>query len=134
MASLICLSPLVSMPFLGHPLSSTFVYIWSRRNPDTRLSFLGLLVFTAPYLPWVLMGFSLVLHGTIPKDEIMGVVIGHIWYFFSDVYPPLHGGSRPLDPPMWWRRLFEGRRNDDTANAINHEFAVAGAEVAPEVR
>jgi hypothetical protein len=91
------------MPFLGHPLSSTLVYIWARRNPDTRLSFLGLLVFTAPYLPWVLMGFSLVLHGTIPKDEIMGVVIGHVWYFFSDVYPPLHNGSRPFDPPMWWR-------------------------------
>lgn len=133
MTCLICISPLVSMPFLGHPLSSTFVYIWSRRNPDTRLSFLGLLVFTAPYLPWVLMGFSLVLHGTIPKDEIMGVVIGHVWYFFSDVYPPLHGGSRPLDPPMWWRRLFEGRR-DESANGINHEIAVAGAEVAPEVR
>ncbi|KAK6850134.1 Der1-like family-domain-containing protein [Apiospora arundinis] len=98
MAFLLVLSPLVAMPFLGHPLSSIMVYIWSRRNPDTRLSFLGLLVFTAPYLPWVLMGFSLVMHGTIPKDEIMGVVIGHIWYFFTDVYPPMHNGSRPLDP------------------------------------
>jgi Derlin-2/3 len=137
MASLILLSPLVSMPFLGHPLSSTLVYIWSRRNPDTRLSFLGLLVFTAPYLPWVLMGFSLILHGSVPKDEIMGVLIGHVWYFFSDVYPPLHGGSRPLDPPMWWRRLFEGRpaREDTGAIGVNHEIAVAGAEVAPpEVR
>lgn len=106
MVFLLILSPLVSMPFLGHPLSSTLVYIWSRRNPDTRLSFLGLLVFSAPYLPWVLMAFSLTLHGTVPKDELMGVVIGHIWYFFTDVYPPLHGGSRPLDPPMWWRRIF----------------------------
>ena len=112
MAFLLILSPLVSMPFLGHPLSSTLVYIWSRRNPDTRLSFLGLLVFSAPYLPWVLMAFSLTLHGTIPKDELMGVVIGHIWYFFTDVYPPLHGGSRPLDPPMWWRRIF-GMSNTD---------------------
>ncbi|KAI0117609.1 derlin-2 [Hypoxylon sp. NC0597] len=127
MAFLIVLSPLVSMPFLGHPLSSTLVYIWSRRNPNTRLSFLGLLVFTAPYLPWVLMGFSLVMHGTVPKDEIMGVVIGHIWYFFTDVYPPMHNGARPLDPPMWWRRLFEGRQQrEETANTINNEFAVAG--------
>lgn len=75
--SLILLSPLVSMPFLGSPLSSSLVYIWSRRDPDTRLSFLGLFVFTAPYLPWVLMGFSLLLHNTIPKDEIMGVIVGH---------------------------------------------------------
>jgi len=106
MTSLLLLSPFVSMPFLGHPLSSTLVYIWSRRNPDMLMSFLGLLVFRAPYLPWVLMGISFVMHGTIPRDEFMGVAIGHVWYFFNDVYPPLHGGSRPLDPPMWWRRLF----------------------------
>ncbi|KFH43105.1 Derlin-like protein [Hapsidospora chrysogenum ATCC 11550] len=126
MASLIALSPLVSMPFLGHPLSSTLVYIWSRRNPDTRLSFLGLLVFTAPYLPWVLMGFSLVMHGTVPRDEIMGVVIGHVWYFFTDVYPPLHNGSRPLDPPRWWRRLFEGRLANESDNGANNDIMVAG--------
>jgi Derlin-2/3 len=127
------------MPFLGHPLSSTLVYIWSRRNPDTRLSLLGLLVFTAPYLPWVLMGFSFVLHGTIPKDEIMGVVIGHVWYFFNDVYPPLHNGSRPFDPPAWWRRIFEGRaqrrEEDNTAEEVDGDLAVApGPAPAPEVR
>lgn len=80
------------------------------------------------------MGFSLILHGTIPKDEIMGVVIGHVWYFFSDVYPPLHNGSRPLDPPMWWRRLFEGRqRRDEATGEVNNELAAAAAP-APEVR
>ncbi|KAI9780582.1 MAG: hypothetical protein M1835_004458 [Candelina submexicana] len=150
---LLAISPLLSMPFLGTALSSSLVYVWSRRNPETRLSFLGLLVFTAPYLPWVLMAFSLVLHGTVPKDEICGVVVGHgrflisntywtrrmlmecaVWYFFNDVYPPLHNGQRPLDPPMWWRRLFEGRptqegMNTDTA-PINHDIAAAAA---PEV-
>ena len=63
------------------------------------------------------MGFSLVTHGTVPRDEIMGVVIGHIWYFFNDVYPPLHNNSRPLDPPAWWVRLF-GRRRDQVNQQI----------------
>ncbi len=67
----------------------------------------------------------------IPKDEIMGVVIGHVWYFFSDVYPPLHNGARPFDPPMWWRRIFEGRPRHESTDAINNEMAVAAA---PEVR
>lgn len=84
------------------------------------------------------MGFSLVMHGTVPKDEIMGVVIGHIWYFFSDVYPPMHNGSRPLDPPRFWRRLFETRRQrrDDDATAIENEFAMGGGPelAAAEVR
>lgn len=74
------MSPLFSIPFLGQGLSSTLVYIWSRRNPDTRLSFLGLMVFRAPYLPWVLIAFSFVMHGSIPKDEICGIVVGHSEY------------------------------------------------------
>lgn len=143
------------MPFLGSALSSSLVYIWSRRNPETRISFLGLLVFTAPYLPWVLMAFSLVLHGSIPKDEICGVIVGHsmssldllmkqydkdvnakkntVWYFFSDVYPSLHDNQRPLDPPTWWRRIFEGRPPaiDTDATPMNAEVAAAAT---PEVR
>lgn len=53
------------------------------------------------------MAFSLVVYQTVPKDEILGVAVGHVWYFFNDVYPTLHGGHRPLDPPGWWHRLFE---------------------------
>jgi len=152
---LLALSPMLSIPFLGSALSSSLVYIWSRRNPETRLSFLGLLVFTAPYLPWVLMAFSLVLHGTVPKDEICGVIVGHsmfpllvpqagllrigsadlvgvlVWYFFSDVYPSLHGGSRPLDPPQFWRNLFERAQPGTGAAPIDNEIAAAAA---PEVR
>lgn len=65
------------MPFLGTALSSSLVYIWSRRNPEVRMSFLGLLVFTAPYLPWVLLGFGMLVHGQVPKDELCGIVVGH---------------------------------------------------------
>lgn len=84
------------------------------------------------------MAFSLVVHGTIPKDEICGVVVGHIWYFFSDVYPSLNDGRRPLDPPAWWRRIFEGSRGTAAPGAahgtranVNNDFAAAAV---PEVR
>ncbi|KAL6704586.1 hypothetical protein ACN47E_008096 [Coniothyrium glycines] len=106
---LLCIAPIFSMAFLGSALSSTLIYIWSRKNPDTMLSFLGLLVFKAPYLPWVLLAFSLIMHGTVPKDEMCGIVVGHIWYYFNDIYPPLHNNHSPLDPPAWWIRLIEGR-------------------------
>lgn len=124
---------------MGSALSSTLIYIWSRKNPDTMLSFLGLLVFKAPYLPWVLLAFSLVMHGTVPKDEMCGIVVGHstspshctrnltltltVWYYFNDIFPPLHNGRSPLDPPTWWIRLFDGApapteetREDDERN------------------
>lgn len=75
--TLLTIAPLSSQAFLGTTLSSTLVYIWSRRNPDTRLSFLGLLTFKAPWLPWVLIAFNVVLHGHWPKDELCGIVVGH---------------------------------------------------------
>ena len=75
--TLLAIAPLFNQAFLGATLSSTFVYIWSRRNPDTRLSFLGVITFKAPWLPWVLIAFNVVLHGHWPKDEICGIVVGH---------------------------------------------------------
>lgn len=43
------------------------VYIWSRRSPQVRVNFFGL-TFQAPFLPWVLMGFSLLLGNSILVD------------------------------------------------------------------
>ncbi len=55
-------------------------------------------------LPWVLMGFSLIAHGSIPKDEIMGVVVGHIYYFFNDVCRTAAQRLRShLEPPRFYK-------------------------------
>ncbi|KAF9582270.1 hypothetical protein BGW38_000427 [Lunasporangiospora selenospora] len=101
--SLLCLSPFVSMPFLGSPLAFTLVYIWSRRNPSIPLNFLGLFVFTAPYLPWVLLGFTLLLNSHFPTGDLMGIAVGHIYYFFEDVWPKeqASGGRRYLQTPSF---------------------------------
>ena len=65
------------------------------------------------------------LHGAV---ELMMVAV---WYFFSDVYPPLHQGHKPLDPPNWWIRLFEGRRDDieetEETEAVRMERDIAAA-------
>ncbi|KAK1063574.1 hypothetical protein LTR74_009317 [Friedmanniomyces endolithicus] len=134
--SLLAIAPISNQAFLGTTLSSTLVYIWSRRNPDVRLSFLGLLTFKAPWLPWVLIAFNVVLHGHWPKDELCGIAVGHVWYFFNDIYPSTHGGHRPMDPPLWWIRLFErgalavpAPDSDIHAAALNRDVA---APVVPD--
>ncbi|KAK0929507.1 hypothetical protein LTR91_009518 [Friedmanniomyces endolithicus] len=136
--SLLAIAPVSNQAFLGTTLSSTLVYIWSRRNPDVRLSFLGLLTFKAPWLPWVLIAFNVVLHGHWPKDELCGIAVGDVWYFFNDIYPSTHGGHRPMDPPQWWIRLFErgalavpAPDSDIHAAALNRDVA---APVVPDVR
>ncbi|KAF8946256.1 hypothetical protein BGZ47_000941 [Haplosporangium gracile] len=104
--SLLCLSPFVAIPFLGSPLAFTLVYIWSRRNPSIPLNFLGLFVFTAPYLPWVLLGFTLLLNSHFPTGDLMGIAVGHIYYFFEDVWPKeqASGGRRYLQTPSFLTR------------------------------
>lgn len=78
------------------------VYVWSRRNPYVRMNFFGLLNFQAPYLPWVLLAFSLLLGNAILVD-LMGIAVGHIYYFLEDVFPNQSGGFRILETPkfMW---------------------------------
>jgi len=74
---LLCVAPIFSIAFLGSALSNTLIYIWCRKNPDTMLSILGIIVFKAPFLPWVLLSFSLVMHSTVPKEELCGIIVGH---------------------------------------------------------
>ena len=74
--------------FLGHPLSFMMVYIWGRTpdNINVRLSFLGVFVFSAPYLPWVMLGFSFFL-GNPFETDLLGIIAGHLYYFLEFVYP-----------------------------------------------
>ena len=51
-------------------------------------SLLGLIAFTAPYLPWALLGFSLLLGHDVTSD-LLGIGVGHIYYFLADVFPAL---------------------------------------------
>ncbi|RKP25912.1 Derlin [Syncephalis pseudoplumigaleata] len=96
--SLLLLAPLTSSPFLGATLAYVLVYVWSRREPWVRLNFLGVLVFRAPFLPWVLLGFSALLGGGFPVGHLMGIAIGHVYYFLEDVWPN-EGGHRWLATP-----------------------------------
>lgn len=55
----------VNLLFLGQAFTIMLVYVWSRRNPFIRMNFFGILNFLAPYLPWALLGFSVILGNTI---------------------------------------------------------------------
>ncbi|RHZ90090.1 hypothetical protein Glove_8g40 [Diversispora epigaea] len=123
--ALILLSPLSNMPFLGSPLAFALVYIWSRRNPFIRLNFVGLFVFSAPFLPWVLLGFSLLLNNVFPTGDMMGIAVGHVYYFFEDVWPNERnsGGRRWLKTPQIIVRMFEGIQNDPRTEPIEVDAA-----------
>lgn len=95
-----------SLVFLGQAFTIMLVYVWSRRNPFVRMSFFGILTFRAPFLPWVLVGFSLLLGNPIIVDGI-GIACGHIYYFLEDVFPLQEHGFRILHTPKILKWLFD---------------------------
>ena len=109
---MLAIAPLLSVHFLGSSLAFMMVYVWGRRNDAVRMSFLGLFPFTAPYLPWVLLAFSVLL-GNPATTDLVGIAVGHAYYYLEFVYPrvaEIRGFrvTRVLAVPEAVRRL--GRR------------------------
>uniref|UniRef100_A0A8C2YNZ9 Derlin n=1 Tax=Chinchilla lanigera TaxID=34839 RepID=A0A8C2YNZ9_CHILA len=110
----------VSLVFLGQAFTIMLVYVWSRRNPYVRMNFFGLLNFQAPFLPWVLMGFSLLLGNSIIVD-LLGIAVGHIYFFLEDVFPTQPGGVRILKTPSILRTIFDTPDEDPNYNPLPEE-------------
>lgn len=80
----------VNILFLGHAFTIMLVYIWSRQNEHVLMNFFGLFNFYAPYLPWVLFGFSFILGNSILVD-LLGIAVGHIYYYLETICPSRFG-------------------------------------------
>lgn len=106
------IQPFSKIKFLGQPLAFMMVYVWGRspENADVRMGLLGVLPFSAPYLPWILLLFSFVIGNPIETD-LLGIVVGHIYYFLEFVYPvvaEIRGWrtKRILCTPLFLHHLF----------------------------
>jgi Derlin-2/3 len=98
-------APYTRLLLFSHSLSFMVMYVWARRNPYLRLTVFGIMNFTAPYWPWVNVLFTLLL-GASPKANLLGIVVGHVYYFLEDVYPLMPGGRRYCEAPYLLRMLF----------------------------
>ncbi|KDN51296.1 Der1-like protein [Tilletiaria anomala UBC 951] len=109
---LLLISPLVAQPFLGGPLAFVLVYIWSRRNRHIRISLFGLLNTTAPYLPWCLALIGFLIKGRLSAVvyDLMGIAVGHLYYFLADVWPREYssGAYNLMATPSFLVRLVDG--------------------------
>lgn len=76
------------------------------------MNFFGLLTFQAPYLPWVLLAFSIIL-GSSTVVDIIGIVVGHFYYFFEDVFPNEEHGFRILETPRFIKLIFDWLEVDE---------------------
>ena len=82
------------------------------------MAFLGFLTFNAPYLPWVMLSFSVLLGNSVTMD-LIGICVGHLYYFLEFVYPvmaEIRGWrvKRIMEPPALMHWL---------CGSYQHEFA-----------
>ncbi|OIR58890.1 MAG: Der1-like protein [Amphiamblys sp. WSBS2006] len=86
--------------FLADPLAFMLLYIWSRRSRGTTMSLFWILHFHAPLMPFILLGLSFLLREPFPMEKILGILVGHLYYFAKDVYEQKHNTQLISTPKL----------------------------------
>ncbi|CAB3408215.1 unnamed protein product [Caenorhabditis bovis] len=94
----------IGVYFLLEPMVMCVLYVWCQMNKDTIVSFWFGMRFKAAYLPWVLCGFNAILRGG-GLNELIGIFVGHVYYFLAFQYPGDHNGVRILETPEFMYQL-----------------------------
>ena len=72
------------------------------------VTFLGVLTITAPYYPFIELLFTLVQSNVEFKDIMVGLLLGHLYYFLEELWPremPSHGYHWIATPQRWFVNL-----------------------------
>lgn len=98
---------LLGLPLLMEALVMAVIYVWCQYNKEVQLSFFFGTRFKAAIFPWVIFAFHVVLSQSF-LDGLIGIAVGHFYYFMVEIYPRQPGGSFILTTPDFMRRLFPG--------------------------
>lgn len=97
------IAPALGLPFFAGSLVFMLLYLWSRENPNANTSIMGMIKMKAFYLPWGMMALEALMGGSVVPD-LLGVVVGHLYYFLT-VLQPRAGGPRLISTPAAVRTL-----------------------------
>ncbi|CAG9313293.1 unnamed protein product [Blepharisma stoltei] len=92
---LLILAPMFNLFFLSDALFMCIMYLLSKRNRQGRFMLIGLPIdIPSTFLPYVFLMFG------FSKSKIIGMILGHLYYYFEDVLPvlPTSQGVRLLKP------------------------------------
>ena len=106
---LIIIGLLVPIALLMDPLILGTIYVFCQLNPEMIVTFFFGIQFKAIYLPWVFVIFNFVLSGQFIM-ELLGIVVGHIYFFLKFKYPVEFGGRDFLQTPQFIQNLMPNNR------------------------
>mmetsp|Transcript_38064 Transcript_38064/g.72966 ORF Transcript_38064/g.72966 Transcript_38064/m.72966 type:complete len:244 (-) Transcript_38064:345-1076(-) len=91
------LIPPLYMPVGSASLVFMLVYVWARHNPDQNVNLMGIFQLKAFWLPWALMMLTVLMGGS-PMADLMGILVGHLYYFLTVLHPRAGGGDYVKTP------------------------------------
>ena len=98
----------MNIMFLMDPLVLAVLYIWCQLNKDVIVNFWFGSQFKAMYLPWVLLAFNVIISGG-GVMELIGILLGHLYFFLMFKYPQDFGGASLLATPQFLYNWFPSR-------------------------
>jgi len=75
--------------FMGPSLIFFIIYVWSRKDPYRQVIFYGF-TFSQWHTPFLFLGVSVLIGNSLTTD-LLGIAVGHLYYFLSEVVPRVYG-------------------------------------------
>ena len=95
-------APFLGVALCGMPLIMSIIYVWARNFPDQTIMLYGMVKIQSFYLPFAFVAISLILDQGIMLD-VMGICVGHIYYYLHDIYPRM-SGKQILQTPAFLKQ------------------------------
>eukprot|EP00899_Mesostigma_viride_P002384 jgi/Mesvir1/12146/Mv00398-RA.1 len=93
--------------FLSGVCSFSFIfmnlYVWARLNSNVKVNLYGIIKIDAFFMPWVLVALTALMGGS-PIKDLVGIAVGHLYYFLVHLHPQA-GGYNYLATPDWCKRF-----------------------------
>jgi len=105
----VVLSCVLEIALLMDIMVMAVLYLWCANNKDVIVRFWFGTQFKAMYLPWILFLFNLVIRGG-GMDQLMGILVGHVYFFLMFKYPQDFGGAQLIRTPQILYKWFPSTR------------------------
>lgn len=112
---------LLGMSKLSSALSTYIIYIWSKRNPQIIVQYMGIFSIPAYYIPWIMFIFSSISEKGLPLNDLVGVVAGHFYFYFKTVYTKTNPRRDPLRTPLILKNIFVKAKKTESAQTRAEE-------------
>jgi derlin-1 len=110
----------MSFPYLMWTMVMSLIYIWCMINKDYVVHYWFGIQLKARYLPWVMFALSFICNYD-GRQELIGIFVGHLYYFIMFKFPQDFGGPTLLATPQFMYNWFPNKRSRHYGEALAFE-------------